>query len=57
MAYVIIVELCAKPDRVAAFAEPIDRHAHNSRPLEEGCLAFDVRQDPDGPLRLPRGLP
>jgi quinol monooxygenase YgiN len=49
MAYVIIVELRAKPDCVAEFAEPIDRHAHNSRPLEEGCLALDVRQDPADP--------
>ena len=46
MAYVIIVEFRAKPDQVAAFAELIDRHAHNSRTLEDGCLAFDVCQDP-----------
>ena len=31
VAYVIIVEFRAKPDQVAAFAELIDRHAHNSR--------------------------
>jgi len=49
MAYVIIVEFRAKPDQVAAFAELIDRHAHNSRTLEDGCLAFDVCQDPDDP--------
>ena len=47
MAYVIIVEFRAKPDRIQAFAELIDRHAHNSRTLEDGCLAFDVCQDPD----------
>jgi quinol monooxygenase YgiN len=48
MAYVIIVELRAKPDRVAEFAELIDRHAHNSRALEEGCLAFP----PPAPRRI-----
>lgn len=52
MAYVIIVEFHAKPDKVEAFAELIDRHAHNSRTLEDGCLAFDVCQDPDDPARF-----
>jgi (4S)-4-hydroxy-5-phosphonooxypentane-2,3-dione isomerase len=52
MAYVIIVEFRAKPDKVEAFAELIDRHAYNSRTLEEGCLAFDVCQDPDHPARF-----
>ena len=52
MAYVIIVEFRAKPDKVEAFAELIDRHAYNSRTLEEGCLAFDVCQDPDDPARF-----
>jgi (4S)-4-hydroxy-5-phosphonooxypentane-2,3-dione isomerase len=52
MTYVIIVEFRAKPDRVAAFAALIDRHAHNSRTLEDGCLAFDVCQDPDDPARF-----
>jgi (4S)-4-hydroxy-5-phosphonooxypentane-2,3-dione isomerase len=52
MAYVIIVEFRAKPDRIQAFAELIDRHAHNSRTLEDGCLAFDVCQDPDDPARF-----
>jgi quinol monooxygenase YgiN len=52
VAYVIIVEFRAKPDQVEAFAEMIDRHAHNSRTLEDGCLAFDVCQDPDDPARF-----
>jgi Antibiotic biosynthesis monooxygenase len=52
MAYVIIVEFLAKPDKVEAFAELIDRHAHNSRTLEDGCLAFDVCQDPQDPGRF-----
>jgi quinol monooxygenase YgiN len=57
MAYVIIVEFRAKPDRIA-FAEPIDRPAHNLRTFEEGCLAFDVCHDPDDPaLRVLRGVP
>jgi hypothetical protein len=42
MACVIIVEFRAKRDGVAAFAELIDRHAHNSRTLKDGRLAFDV---------------
>jgi autoinducer 2-degrading protein len=52
MAYVIIVEFRAKPDQVRAFEDLIDRHAHNSRTLEEDCLAFDVCQDPDDPTRF-----
>ena len=52
MAYVIIVEFRAKPDWVEAFAELIDHHAHNSRALEDGCLVFDVCQDPDDPVRF-----
>jgi quinol monooxygenase YgiN len=42
----IIVEFRAKPDQVRAFEDLIDRHAHNSRTLEEDCLAFDVCHDP-----------
>jgi (4S)-4-hydroxy-5-phosphonooxypentane-2,3-dione isomerase len=52
MAYVIIVEFRAKPDRAEAFAELIDRHAHNSRTLEDGCLAFDVCQDAEDAARF-----
>ena len=52
MAYVIIVEFRAKPDRVEAFAQLIDRHARNSRTLEDGCLVFDVCQDPDDPAHF-----
>lgn len=52
MDYVIIVEFRAKPDKVEDFAALIDRHAHNSRTLEEGCLVFDVCQDPDDPTRF-----
>ena len=52
MAYVIIVEFRAKPDKVEAFAALIDRHAHNSRTLEDGCVAFDVCQDPEDPARF-----
>lgn len=52
MAYVIIVEFRAKPERIDAFAELIDRHAHNSLTLEDDCLAFDVCQDPKEPSRF-----
>jgi quinol monooxygenase YgiN len=52
MAYVILVEFRAKPDKVEAFAELLDRHARNSRTLEDGCFAFDVCQDPDDPGRF-----
>jgi autoinducer 2-degrading protein len=51
VAYVIIVEFRARPDRVEAFAELIERHARNSR-REDGCLAFDVCQDPEDPGRF-----
>jgi (4S)-4-hydroxy-5-phosphonooxypentane-2,3-dione isomerase len=52
VAYVIIVEFRAKPDQLEAFAQLIDRHAHNSRTLEDDCLAFDVCQDPEDPSRF-----
>jgi quinol monooxygenase YgiN len=52
IAYVIIVEFRAKPEGIQAFAELIDRHAHNSPTLEDGCPAFDVCQDPDDPARF-----
>jgi autoinducer 2-degrading protein len=51
VAYVIIVEFRAKPDQVEAFAALIDRHAYNSR-QEDGCLAFEVCQDPEDPARF-----
>jgi (4S)-4-hydroxy-5-phosphonooxypentane-2,3-dione isomerase len=49
MTRAVLVELRAKPERIEEFVALIDRHAHNSRTLEEGCLAFDVCQDPDDP--------
>ncbi|MGH6944744.1 MAG: putative quinol monooxygenase [Geminicoccaceae bacterium] len=49
---VVIVEFRAKSDQIDAFAALIDRHAHNSRTLEDGCLVFDVCQDPDEPARF-----
>ena len=48
----VIVEFRAEPGQVDAFAALIDRHAHNCRTLEEGCLAFDVCQDPDDRTRF-----
>ena len=48
----VIIELRARPDQVAPFADLIDRHAHNCRTQEEGCLAFDVCQDPQDPARF-----
>ncbi len=47
----IIVEFRARPDQVEAFAALIDRHARNSR-AEDGCLAFEVCQDPADPARF-----
>jgi hypothetical protein len=49
--YVIIVEFRSKPDQVEAFAALIDRHSYNSR-REDGCLAFEVCQDPEDPARF-----
>ena len=51
MAYVLIVEFRARPAQLEAFAALIDRHARNSRP-EDGCLAFEVCQDPADPARF-----
>ena len=52
MARGVIVEFRAKPDKIEEFVALIDRHAHNSRTLEEGCLVFDVCQEPDDPARF-----
>lgn len=49
MARIVIVEFRARPESIEQFTALIDRHAHNSRTLEEGCLAFDVCQDPEDP--------
>lgn len=49
MTRAVIVEFRAKPGKTEEFAALIDRHAHNSRTLEDGCLAFDVCQDPGDP--------
>ena len=53
MAYVIVVEFRARPEEVEGFAALIDRHARNSR-AEDGCLAFEVCQDPADPARFVR---
>jgi (4S)-4-hydroxy-5-phosphonooxypentane-2,3-dione isomerase len=49
MARVVIVEFKAKPDKVEEFTALMDRHGHNTRTLEEGCLVFDICQEPDEP--------
>jgi (4S)-4-hydroxy-5-phosphonooxypentane-2,3-dione isomerase len=51
VAYVIIVEFRARPEQLEAFAALIDRHAGNSR-AEDGCLAFEVCEDPEDPARF-----
>ena len=48
MDHVIVVEFRAKPDRIEDFAALLDRHSRASL-AEEGCLVFDVTQDPDDP--------
>jgi (4S)-4-hydroxy-5-phosphonooxypentane-2,3-dione isomerase len=48
----VLVEFRAKPDQVEGFAALIDRHARNSRTLEDGCLVFDVCQDAEDPTRF-----
>jgi autoinducer 2-degrading protein len=48
----VIVEFRARPDKIDEFVALIDRHAHNSRTLEEGCLVFDVCQEPEDPAQF-----
>jgi autoinducer 2-degrading protein len=50
--FVILAEIHVKPNRVADFAKAIDKHAHNSRSREEGCLGFDVNQDAEDPSKF-----
>jgi quinol monooxygenase YgiN len=52
LSYVIVAELLVKEDCIDAFAAAIDRHAHNSRTLEQGCLVFDVCQHQHEPQRF-----
>ena len=44
--YVVTVKFTIKADSVAEFTKVMKRQAQNSLRNEEGCLQFDVCQDP-----------
>lgn len=50
--FVVIVDVVVKKEFVDNFREAILRQGKNSLTLEQGCLGFDILQDPDDPTRF-----
>ncbi|MBT8345951.1 MAG: antibiotic biosynthesis monooxygenase [Desulfofustis sp.] len=44
--YIVTVKFTIKPDNVDEFTKVMKRQAQNSLNKEDGCLQFDVCQDP-----------
>ena len=50
--FVVIVDIVIKRDFIEGFKEAVVRQGNNSLTLEEGCLGFDILQDPADPARF-----
>ena len=50
--FVVIVDIAVKKDFIEQFREAVTRQGNNSLTLEEGCLGFDILQDPADPTRF-----
>ena len=50
--FVVIVDIVVKREFTEQFREVVIRQGENSRKLEEGCLGFDILQDPEDPSRF-----
>lgn len=50
--FVVIVDIAVKRDFIEQFREAVIRQGNNSLTLEEGCLGFDILQDPAEPTRF-----
>jgi quinol monooxygenase YgiN len=50
--FVVIVDIVIKRDFIDQFREAVIRQGNNSLTLEEGCLGFDILQDPADPTRF-----
>lgn len=50
--FTVIVDITVKKNFVAQFQEAIIRQGENSVAKEDGCLGFDILQDPNDPTRF-----
>jgi quinol monooxygenase YgiN len=50
--FTVIVDITVKKDCVDQFREVIIRQGENSLAKEDGCLGFDILQDPADPTRF-----
>ena len=50
--FVVTVDFLIKQDHVSSFVEAMKKQAYNSLYNEDGCLQFDVCQDPDDKRRI-----
>ena len=50
--FVVIVDIVVKNEFVDQFREVVIRQGDNSMTREEGCLGFDILQDPGDPTRF-----
>jgi quinol monooxygenase YgiN len=50
--FAVIVDITVKREFVEQFREVVIRQGHNSRSREDGCLGFDILQDPEDPTRF-----
>lgn len=50
--FVAIVDIVVKRDFIDQFREAVIRQGNTSLTLEEGCLGFDILQDPADPARF-----
>ena len=50
--FVVIVDIVVKREFVDQFREAVIRQGDNSMRKEEGCLGFEILQDPENPARF-----
>jgi quinol monooxygenase YgiN len=50
--FVVIVDVVIRKEFVDDFREAVLRQGNNSVTREDGCLGFDILQDPENPTRF-----
>lgn len=50
--FIVTVDFLIKQGHVTPFVEAMKKQAHNSLRNEDGCLQFDVCQDPDDERKI-----
>jgi (4S)-4-hydroxy-5-phosphonooxypentane-2,3-dione isomerase len=50
--FIVTVDFEIKPNCETAFVEAMNKQAYNSVQNEDGCLQFDVCQDPENPRKI-----